>query len=113
MRQPTLYLTVGLPSTGKTTAARRPEVEQNALRLTKDEWVKVLYGDQNPPSAQGVIEGRLIQVGLLTSRSQRPVSSMAPRRLMNRQPDSRHGASGAVIAGRSRSLWIDAPSGGW
>ncbi|QLQ35431.1 AAA family ATPase [Micromonospora robiginosa] len=64
MRRPTLFLTVGLPCTGKTTAARRIEVEQQALRLTKDEWVKALYGPENPPSAQDVIEGRLIQVGL-------------------------------------------------
>jgi predicted kinase len=62
--QPTLFLTVGLPCTGKTTASRRIEFERNALRLTKDEWVKALYGDENPPAAQGVIEGRLIQVGL-------------------------------------------------
>ena len=61
---PTLYLTVGLPGTGKTTAARRIEAEQRALRLTKDEWVKALYGHENPPSAQDVIEGRLIVVGL-------------------------------------------------
>src|ERR1044072_3169353 len=64
MRQPTLFLTVGLPCTGKTTAARRIEIEQKALRLTKDEWVKALYGDDNPPSATAVIEGRLIQIGL-------------------------------------------------
>jgi len=64
MRQPTLFLTVGLPCTGKTNAARRIEVEQKALRLTKDEWVKALYGHENPPSAQDVIEGRLIQIGL-------------------------------------------------
>jgi predicted kinase len=64
MRQPTLFLTVGLPCTGKTTAARRIEIEQEALRLTKDEWVKALYGHENPPSAQNVIEGRLIQIGL-------------------------------------------------
>lgn len=64
MRQPTLFLTVGLPCTGKTTFARRIEVEQNALRLTKDEWVKALYGNENPRSAQDVIEGRLIEVGL-------------------------------------------------
>ena len=44
MRQPTLFLTVGLPCTGKTTAARHIEIEQDALRLTKDEWVKALYG---------------------------------------------------------------------
>ncbi len=64
MAQPTLFLTVGLPSTGKTTAARRMEIEHGALRLTKDEWVKALYGQKNPRSAQDVIEGRLIEVGL-------------------------------------------------
>lgn len=64
MRRPTLFLTVGLPGTGKTTAARRIETEQRALRLTKDEWVKALYGHDNPPSASDVIEGRLIEIGL-------------------------------------------------
>nr|WP_296076251.1 ATP-binding protein [uncultured Actinoplanes sp.] len=64
MRQPTLFLTVGLPCTGKTTAARRIEFEHEALRLTKDEWMKALYGHENPPSAGDVIEGRLIQIGL-------------------------------------------------
>lgn len=64
MRRPTLFLTVGLPCTGKTTAARRIEVEHDALRLTKDEWVKALYGHENPRSASDVIEGRLIEIGL-------------------------------------------------
>ena len=64
MKGPMLFLTVGLPGTGKTTAARRMEVEQRALRLTKDEWVKALYGHENPASAQDVIEGRLVQIGL-------------------------------------------------
>lgn len=57
MRQPTLFLMVGLPATGKTTAARRLEVDRRALRLTKDEWMKALYGEQNPSSASDVIEG--------------------------------------------------------
>lgn len=61
---PTLFLTVGLPGTGKTTEARRIEVEHQALRFTKDEWVKALHGLANPPSASDVIEGRLIEVGL-------------------------------------------------
>jgi predicted kinase len=64
MRPPTLFLTVGLPCTGKTNAALRIEMEQRALRLTKDEWVKALYGHENPRSAQDVIEGRLIEIGL-------------------------------------------------
>lgn len=64
MRRPTLFLTVGLPATGKTSAARRIEIERNALRLTKDEWVKALYAHENPTSASDVIEGRLIEIGL-------------------------------------------------
>lgn len=64
--RPTLFLTVGLPGTGKTTAARRIEVEERALRLTKDEWVKALYGLADPREALDVIEGRLIEIGLRT-----------------------------------------------
>ncbi|NUT46976.1 MAG: ATP-binding protein [Saccharothrix sp.] len=64
MRPPTLFLTVGLPASGKTRAARRVEIEHNALRLTKDEWVKALYGHENPSAASDVIEGRLIGIGL-------------------------------------------------
>lgn len=60
----TLFLMVGLPGTGKTTAARAIEVEHRALRLTKDEWVKALYGDDNPASASDVIEGRLLAIAM-------------------------------------------------
>jgi predicted kinase len=62
--RPILFLTVGLPGTGKTTEARRIEVERHALRLTKDEWMKALYGLGNPSSASDVIEGRLIDIAL-------------------------------------------------
>lgn len=59
-----LYLTVGLPGTGKTTWAREVEREQRALRLTKDEWMKALFGDHNPSAESDVVEGRLIDIGL-------------------------------------------------
>ena len=68
MTQSTLYLTVGLAGTGKTTAARRIEEERGALRLTKDEWMKALYGRENPAPASDVIEGRLIQIGMRVLR---------------------------------------------
>lgn len=64
MRQPTLFLTVGLPGTGKTTDARRTEGKNGALRLTKDDWVRALYGLENPSFASDVIEGRLVEIGL-------------------------------------------------
>jgi predicted kinase len=31
------------------------EAEHNALRLTKDEWMKSLFGPENPASASDVI----------------------------------------------------------
>lgn len=40
---PTLYLTCGLPGSGKTTLAKRLEREASALRLTGDEWMHKLY----------------------------------------------------------------------
>ena len=81
MQPATLFLTVGLPGTGKTTAARRLEAEHNAVRLTKDEWVKALFGPENPTSASAVIEGRLIGLGL------RAVSGVATNaRPSGRQP---------------------------
>ena len=64
MERPTLFLTIGLPATGKTTYARHIEIEHSALRLTKDEWMKALYGPDNPEAASDVIEGRLIKIGM-------------------------------------------------
>ncbi len=40
----TLHLMVGLPCSGKTTLARRIELERSALRLTPDEWQVRLFG---------------------------------------------------------------------
>lgn len=44
----TLHLMVGLPCSGKTTLAKRIEHEANALRLTPDEWITDMLGDDPP-----------------------------------------------------------------
>src|SRR5699024_11969576 len=72
----TLFLTVGLPGTGKTTAARRIESEHDALRLTKDEWMKALYGTENPEQDSDVVEGRL--VGIAASPRNRTPPGRSP-----------------------------------
>jgi predicted kinase len=40
---PTVFLTCGLPASGKTTLARRLESERRAVRLTADEWLHRFY----------------------------------------------------------------------
>ena len=49
---PTLYLTCGLPGSGKTTLARRLEQAAPALRLTADEWLHALYPGISTPEAE-------------------------------------------------------------
>lgn len=42
----TLFITCGVPGSGKTTLAKRLEVEQRAVRLTGDEWLHDLYPNE-------------------------------------------------------------------
>ena len=51
---PTLVLLCGLPGAGKTTLAKKLAEERRALRLTPDEWIPVLYGDN---LTQEVLDG--------------------------------------------------------
>ena len=57
---PTMYVMVGLPAAGKTTAARRLETEQRALRFTPDEWMNPLFGNSMADGKRNVLEGRFI-----------------------------------------------------
>jgi predicted kinase len=56
----TLYLTCGLPGSGKTTLARRLEQEAPALRLTGDEWLRDLYpGISTTEAETGPLRGHV------------------------------------------------------
>lgn len=56
---PTLFLMVGLPGVGKTTAAREIAARTSALRLSPDEWLIPLIGENDGPK-RDIIEGRFV-----------------------------------------------------
>lgn len=64
--QPTMYLMCGLPGSGKTTRAREIEQSAHAMRLTPDEWMVPLFGEQhNTPEllkARDTLEGLLFNL---------------------------------------------------
>ena len=41
-----LFITCGVPGSGKTTVAKRLEQEHHALRLTPDDWLRELFPEQ-------------------------------------------------------------------
>jgi predicted kinase len=55
---------VGLPAAGKTTLARRIELEHRALRFTPDEWMIPLFGETEINGTRNVLEGRCIAIAL-------------------------------------------------
>jgi predicted kinase len=70
---PTMYVMVGLPAAGKTTLARRIEIEHQALRLTPDEWMIPLFGESTADGKRNVLEGRFIATALCVLRLGRNV----------------------------------------
>lgn len=59
---------VGLPAAGKTTLARRIEIEHRALRFTPDEWMIPLFGESMANGKRNVLEGRFIATALSALR---------------------------------------------
>ncbi|WP_307873162.1 AAA family ATPase [Paractinoplanes ovalisporus] len=65
---PTLFLMVGLPGSGKTYRARELAAERGALRLTPDDWALAIFGQQDrhqePGGMRWLLEGRLIALAV-------------------------------------------------
>jgi predicted kinase len=63
-----LTIMVGLPASGKTTTAGQMAADRGALRLTPDEWMIPLFGQDFRDDAyerrRDVLEGRLISVAI-------------------------------------------------
>lgn len=66
--QPTLYVMVGLPASGKSTRAKQLEEEHRALRLTPDEWMIPLFGHHDADGKRDVLEGRFVRLAIRTMR---------------------------------------------
>lgn len=64
-----LYLTVGLPGSGKTTLARRIAESERLLRLTPDDWMAPLFNDSGADGRRDILEGRMIWVAHEVLRS--------------------------------------------
>lgn len=67
--EPVLHLTVGLPGAGKTTLARRIAEDEGILRLTPDDWMAPLFGDNDADGRRDILEGRMIWVADQVLRS--------------------------------------------
>lgn len=65
----TLFVMVGLPAAGKTSRARELAAERSALRLTPDEWMIPLFGQEQPEGKRTVLEGRLLWLALSALRA--------------------------------------------
>jgi predicted kinase len=65
---PRMFVMVGLPAAGKTSRARQLASAWNALRLTPDEWMIPLFGQEQPEGKRNVLEGRLIWLALSALR---------------------------------------------
>ncbi len=65
---PKMFVMVGLPAAGKTSRARELASAWSALRLTPDEWMIPLFGQEQPEGKRNVLEGRLIWLALSALR---------------------------------------------
>ncbi len=65
---PRMFVMVGLPAAGKTSRARELASAWSALRLTPDEWMIPLFGQEQPEGKRNVLEGRLIWLALSALR---------------------------------------------
>lgn len=56
----TLFVTVGLPGSGKTTRAKELAAEHDAVRLTPDDWMIPLFDHNDADGKRDVLEGRFV-----------------------------------------------------
>ena len=63
-RRGKLFVTVGLPASGKTTRAEELAAEFAAVRLTPDDWMIPLFNHNDAGGKRDVLEGRFIWLAM-------------------------------------------------
>lgn len=105
MTQPTLFLMVGLPGSGKTTRARELEHESGAIRLSPDEWMMPLFGVSDVNGRRDVLEGRLIWIA--TQVMQRGTNVILDFGLWGRDERAALHWLAASIGATARTVYLD------
>lgn len=63
-RRGKLFVTVGLPGSGKTSRAKELATEWAAVRLTPDDWMIPLFNHNDAEGKRDVLEGRFIWLAM-------------------------------------------------
>jgi len=108
---PTLYLTCGLPGSGKTTRALQIEAASGAIRLNADEWICDLYPDDAEAAARDQRRDHVerVQWQLVERLLGAGVSVVLDWGLWTREERARYRQRGEALGAMVQIEFTDAP----
>ena len=104
---PTLHLVCGLPGSGKSTLAFRLEREENAVRLTTDEWMSRLGADGYDAKTRDAVD--TLQWELAQTLLAHGVSVILEPGFWRREERDHFRARAAELGAQARLHFLDVP----